>query len=121
LGGEVPFYAVDAPRAAASKATTATAHVEGENDEFPVRFNPSQIRTRAEMTAARRFAEEAGLIGSEISTPNLYGGQTESDTAAGTILGRGLCRFGSGFDEPMRSNDPLAYGDPFFPLLELKR
>jgi hypothetical protein len=50
---------------------------------------------------------------SETSTPNLYGGQTESDTAVGTILGRGLGFFGSGFDDPMRSNDPLVYGDPF--------
>jgi hypothetical protein len=43
----------------------------------------------------------------------LYGGQTESDTAVGTILGRGLGHFGSGFDEPIHFNDPLAYGDPF--------
>jgi hypothetical protein len=63
--------------------------------------------------AARRFAEEAGLMGSETATPNLCGGHTETDTAVGTILGRGLGRFGSGFDEPMHSNDPQAYGDPF--------
>jgi hypothetical protein len=44
---------------------------------------------------------------------NFLDGLTESDTAVGTILGRGLGRFGSGFDEIMRSNDPLAYGDPF--------
>jgi hypothetical protein len=110
---EVPFDAVEAPQAAASTATIATAPVEGEDDEVPVRFNSPQIRTRAETTAARRFAEEAGLMGSETATPNLYGGQTELDTAVGTILGRGLGRFGSRFDEPMHSNDPLAYGDPF--------
>jgi hypothetical protein len=110
---EVPFDAVEASQAAASTATTATAPVEGEDDEVLVHFNPLQIRTRVETTAARRFAEEEGLMASETATPNMYGGQTESDTLVGTILGRGLGRFGSGFEEPLRSKDPLAYGDPF--------
>jgi hypothetical protein len=52
-------------------------------------------------------------MGSESAAPNLFGGQTESETAVGTILGRGLGRFRSGFDEPAPSTDPLAYGDPF--------
>jgi hypothetical protein len=110
---EVPFDAVEAQQAAASTATTATAHVLREGDEVPVRFNPLKIRKRAETTAARPFAEDAGLMGSETSTPNLYGGQTESDTAVGTILGRGLGRFRSGLDEPMCYSNPLAYEHPF--------
>jgi hypothetical protein len=105
---DVPFDAVEAPQAAAT-----TAHVEGEDEEVPVRFNPTQIRTRAETTAARRFAKEAGLMGSESAVPNLFGGHTELETAVGTILERGLSRFGCGFDEPARSTDLLAYGDPF--------
>jgi hypothetical protein len=110
---DVPFDAVEAPQAAATTATTTTAHVEGADEEVPVHFNLMQIRTRAATTAASRFAEEAGLMGSESAVPNLFGAQTESETAVGTILGRGLGRFGSGFDEPARSTDSLAYGDPF--------
>jgi hypothetical protein len=52
-------------------------------------------------------------MGSETDAPNLFGGHTEAETAVGTILGRGLGRFGSGFDEPAGSTDPLAYGYPF--------
>jgi hypothetical protein len=110
---EISFDAVESPQAAASTAPTATAPVEGEDDQVPVCLDPPHICTRAEITAERCFAEEAGLMGSETATPNLYGGQTESDTAVGNILGRGLGRFGSVFDEPMPSKDPLLYGDPF--------
>jgi hypothetical protein len=110
---EVPFDAVEATQTAATTATTTTAHVEDADEEVPVLFNPPQIRTRAETPAARRFDEAAGLMGSESAAPHLFGGQTESETAVGTILGRGLRRLGSGFDEPARSTDPLAYGDPF--------
>jgi hypothetical protein len=78
---DVPFDTVEAPQAAATTATTTTARVEGADEEVPVRFNPMQIHTRAETTAARRFAEEAGLRGSESAVPNLFGGQTESETA----------------------------------------
>jgi hypothetical protein len=53
------------------------------------------------------------LMGSESSVPNLFGGQPESETAVGQILGNNLGRFGSGFDEPAASNDPLSYGNPF--------
>jgi hypothetical protein len=102
---EVSFDAFEAPAAATTTATT-TAHVESADD-------PLQIRMRAETTAARRFAELAGLIGSETVIENVFGGQSESETAVGTILGRGLGCFGLGFDEPARSTDPLAYGDPF--------
>jgi hypothetical protein len=49
-------------------------------------------------------------MGSETDAPNLFWGQTEAETAVGTILGRGLGRFGSGFDGPAGSTDPLAYG-----------
>jgi hypothetical protein len=66
---------VEAPQAAASTATTAMAHVEGEDDEVPVCFNPPQIRMRVETTAARRFAEESGLVGSETATPNCMVGR----------------------------------------------
>jgi hypothetical protein len=52
-------------------------------------------------------------MGSESSVPNLFDGQTGSETAGGKILGNNLGHFGSGFDEPVASNDPLAYGDPF--------
>jgi hypothetical protein len=44
---EVPFDAIEAPQAAATTATTTTAHVEGADEELPVRFNPPQIRKRA--------------------------------------------------------------------------
>jgi hypothetical protein len=44
---EVPFDAVETPQAAATTATTTTAHVEGADEEVPVRFIPPQIRTRA--------------------------------------------------------------------------
>jgi hypothetical protein len=69
---EVPFDAVEAQQAAATTATTTTAHVEGADEEVPVRFNPLQIRTRAETTAARRFADEVGLMISESAAPNLF-------------------------------------------------
>jgi hypothetical protein len=108
---EVPFDAVETPQASATTATTTTVHVEGADDK--VRFDPPQIRTRAETAAERCFAEEAGLMGSETDAPNLFGGHTVAVTVVGTILGRGLDRFGSGFDEPAGSTDPLAYGDPF--------
>jgi hypothetical protein len=52
-------------------------------------------------------------MGSETAAPNLFGEQTESDTAVGTILRRGLGRFRAGFDDPMRSYDPLVDGDLF--------
>jgi hypothetical protein len=52
-------------------------------------------------------------MGSETDAPNLFGGQTEVETAVGTILGRGLGRFALGVNEPAGSTDPLAYGDPF--------
>jgi hypothetical protein len=51
LANEVPFDEVEPPQAAAATATTAP--VEGADDEVPVHFNPLQIRTRAETTAAR--------------------------------------------------------------------
>jgi hypothetical protein len=66
------------------------------------------------MTSGRCFAEAAGLIGSEASVPNLFGGKPGADTAVGQILGNNLGRFRSRFDEQTVSNDPLAQGDPFF-------
>jgi hypothetical protein len=61
-----------------------------------------------ETRAARRFSEAKGLMGSESSVPNLFGGQKGSETIVGQILGNNVGRFGSGFDEPAASNDPLA-------------
>jgi hypothetical protein len=37
---EVPFDAVETPQAAATTATTTTAHVEGADDEVPVCLTP---------------------------------------------------------------------------------
>jgi hypothetical protein len=91
----------------------ALLRVEGTDEEVQVCFDPLQICTRVETTAARRFAEEADLLGSETATPNFVGGQTEAEAAVGTVLGRCLGRFGSEFGEPAGSTDPLAYGDPF--------
>jgi hypothetical protein len=116
---EVTFDAVESPQAVATTATTATTYAEGAHEEVSVRFDPPQILTRAETTAARRFAAETGLMGSETAVPNLCGGQTEAETAVGTILGRGLGRFGSGGGESAGSTDPLAYG--IFPPPEPKR
>jgi hypothetical protein len=84
---EVPFDAVDAPKPAVTAAATTMAQDDYDDEDVPVRFNPPQIRTRSETRAARRFAEAAGLMGSEASVPNLFGGQPESDTAVGQILG----------------------------------
>jgi hypothetical protein len=50
---------------------------------------------------------------SETATPKLFANQIEAETAVGTILGRGLGHFGSGFGEPAGSTDPLSYSDPF--------
>jgi hypothetical protein len=55
------------------------------DEEVPVHFDPLQILTRAEATAARRFTDEADLMGSETAAPNLFGGQAEAETAVGTI------------------------------------
>jgi hypothetical protein len=82
---EVPFDVVKAPQAAATTATTKTAHVEDADDEVPVCFDPLQIHTRVEMAGARCFAEEAGFMGSETVAPNLFGCQT-----VGKFLGHGL-------------------------------
>jgi hypothetical protein len=62
---------------------------------------------------ARRFAESAGLMGSEASVPSIFGGLTGASTAVGKILGKNLGRFGSRADEQTLPNDPLAHGDPF--------
>jgi hypothetical protein len=52
---EVPFDAAETPQAAATTATTTTAHVEAPDDEVPVRFDLLPIRMRAETAASKVF------------------------------------------------------------------
>jgi hypothetical protein len=104
----------------AATTTALDGDDDDDHDDVPVRFNPPQSWTRSGTRAARRFAKAAGLMGSESSVPNLFGGQAGSETAVGQILGNNLGRFGSGFDEPAASNNSLAYGD-LFPISEPDR
>jgi hypothetical protein len=52
-------------------------------------------------------------MGTESSAPSLFGRRPGSETAVGQILESSLDRFGSGFDDPAASDDPLAYGGLF--------
>jgi hypothetical protein len=60
---EALFDAIEAPQAAGSAATTATAPVDCEDDEVSVCFNPPHIRTRAETTAERFFVKRQAQWG----------------------------------------------------------
>jgi hypothetical protein len=69
---EVPFDAVGSqqPVATTAKITMADFDDDDDDDDVSSRFNPPQIRTRSETMATRRFAEAAGLMGSETSVPS---------------------------------------------------
>jgi hypothetical protein len=77
---EVPFDAIYSPQPAATTTATATAQLDGDDDDATAQFIPPQIRTRSEPTSARHFAEVDGLMGSEASAPNLFGGRYGSWT-----------------------------------------
>jgi hypothetical protein len=112
---EVPFDVIDSPQPAVTTAATTAAHDDEDDDDDDVaaQFIPPQIHTRSETRSARRFAGAASLMGTESSVPSLFGRRPGSETAVGQILGSNLDRFGSGFDDPAASDDPLAYGGLF--------
>jgi hypothetical protein len=110
---EVPFDVIDSSQPAVTTAATTVALDDEDDDDVPAQFTPPQIRTRSETRAARLFAGAARLMGTESSVPSLFGRRPGSETAVGQILGSNLDRFGSGFDDPADSDDPLAYGGLF--------
>jgi hypothetical protein len=114
---EVPFDAIDSPQPAVTTAATTEAQNDVDDDDVdddvPTQFIPPQIRTRLETRAASSFAGAASLMVKESSAPSLFGRRPGSETAVGQILGSNLDRFGSGFEDPAASDDPLAYGGLF--------
>jgi hypothetical protein len=56
----VPFDAVNSSQPAVK--TVATTMVQDGDDDVPVQFNPTQIRTRLETREDRRFVEAVGLM-----------------------------------------------------------